>query len=308
MIKWQGIIIILCFGGEGILLIGFVGDTHGRVLHTLAVLSEWQLRSHQKLDFIIQVGDLGAYPEPSEELKKEKYVRQDPAELDFSRYLQADGLLESTIRYVRKKHLNRIHFIRGNHEDFDWLSVKSRQAMRGIVNVDPYDLYHYVIDGTVMEMNNWKIAFLGGIETVSQQTKSIDPKAYEKLINMTAGEIDILVTHDAPYGIGLNYYGQTQGSALISNLIEKINPKYIIAGHYHHINGPKLFGNTTYLGLNVLVNIRDDGEFRRVQPGSIAILDTEKNELNVITEDWLSDINRDFEFITYIDKLVRRDN
>jgi Icc-related predicted phosphoesterase len=222
--------------------------------------------------------------------------------------LQADGLLEKTIQYVREKHLNRIHFIRGNHEDFDWLNAKSRQAVRGIVNVDPFDLYHYVTDGTVMEMNKWKIAFLGGIETESQQPKSIDPKAYEKLMNMTASEIDILVTHDAPFGIGLNYRGQTQGSALISNLIERINPKYIIAGHYHHINGPKLFGSTTYLGLNVLVNLRDDGDVRRIQPGSIAVMDTEKNELNVITDEWLSDINRDFEFISYMDKLIKRDN
>lgn len=81
--------------------------------------------------------------------------------------MQADGLLEKTIQYVREKHLNRIHFIRGNHEDFDWLNAKSRQAVRGIVNVDPFDLYHYVTDGTVMEMNKWKIAFLGGIETES---------------------------------------------------------------------------------------------------------------------------------------------
>jgi Icc-related predicted phosphoesterase len=115
--------------------------------------------------------------------------------------------------------------VSGNHEDFDWLCAKSSQAVRGIVSVDPFDLYHYVTDGTVMEMNNWKIAFLGGIETVSQQPKSIDPKAYEKLINMSAGELDILFTHDAPFGIGLNYHGETQGSALISKLIERINPK-----------------------------------------------------------------------------------
>jgi predicted phosphodiesterase len=78
----------MTYEGGNTLLIGFVGDTHGRVLHTLAVLSEWQIRTKKKLDLIIQVGDLGAYPEPSEEVRNEKYVRQDPAELDFSRFLK----------------------------------------------------------------------------------------------------------------------------------------------------------------------------------------------------------------------------
>lgn len=287
------------------MLIGFVGDIHGRVMHAIAVLSEWQLRSRRKLDLIIQVGDLGAYPEPSEEVRNEKYVRQDHAELDFARFLKAEGLLERTIREVRRSELNRIHFIRGNHEDFDWLNERSRQAEQGIVSVDPFDLYHYVSDGTVIEMDGWKIAFLGGIETPSLEPKSIDSQAYEKLMSLPSGEIDILVTHDAPYGIGLNYHGHPQGSALISKLIDTINPRYLIAGHYHHLNGPRVFGSTTYLGLNVLVNLRQDGEMRRIQPGSIAVLDTDTNDLRVISDEWLSEMDRDFDFVTYMKKLNR---
>ncbi|GAA3400184.1 metallophosphoesterase [Paenibacillus hodogayensis] len=290
------------------MLIAFVGDTHGRVLHTLAVLSEWQIRTKKKLDLIIQVGDLGAYPEPSEEVRSEKYVRQDPAELDFSRFLTAEGRLEKNIRYIREKYLNRIYFIRGNHEDFDWLNSKSLQAEQGIVNIDPFDLYYYVTDGTIMNEDNLKIAFLGGIQTLTQQPKSIDPVAYGKLIQMPPREIDILITHDAPFGIGTNYHGQTQGSTLISDLIGAIQPKYVIAGHYHHMNGPRTFGSTTYLGLNVLVDLRDDGELRRVRPGSIALLDTEMNSVNFITDDWLSSIDKDFNFITHMEELIKRDN
>lgn len=287
------------------MLIGFVGDIHGRVLHTLAVLTEWQLRSGHRLDLIVQVGDLGAYPKPSEEVRNERYVHMDAAELDFSRYLKADGILASAVRNVRKSHLGRIHFIRGNHEDFEWLEAQARLAERGIVSVDPFDLYHYVTDGTIMELDRWKIAFLGGIETATQQPKSIDTAAYEQLMKMPAGEVDILVSHDAPFGIGLNYLGQTQGSKLILNLLESLQPKYAIAGHYHHINGPKQFGSTVYLGLNVLVNLRTDAELRRVQPGSIAILDTERSELNFITDEWLAELNRDFEFVDHMNNLFQ---
>lgn len=290
------------------MLIAFVGDIHGRVLHTLAVLTEWQVRTKKKLDLIIQVGDLGAYHEPNEEVRNEKYVRQDPAELDFSRFLVAEEKLENRIRYIRRNYLDRIYFIRGNHEDFDWLNSKSLQAEQGIVSIDPFDLYYYVTDGTIMNEDPLKIAFLGGIQTPTQQPKSIDPVAYDKLLQIPPGEIDILITHDAPFGIATNYHGQTQGSTLISDLIGIIQPKYVIAGHYHHMNGPRTFGNTTYLGLNVLVDLRNDGELRRVQPGSLAVLDTEQNILEFVTDDWLSRIDRDFDFINYMEELIKRDN
>lgn len=290
------------------MLIAFVGDIHGRVFHTLAVLSEWQLRTNRKLDLVIQVGDLGAYPNPSEQLRNEKYVRQDPAELDFSRYLTAEGRVEASIRYIREKHVNRIYFIRGNHEDFDWLRSKSEQAEQGIVGIDPFDLYYYATDGTTMNENNVTIAFLGGIQTAAQQPKSIDRAAYEKLIQIPPGEIQLLITHDAPYGIGTNFRGETQGSTLISELIETIRPQYVIAGHYHHRNGPKTFGATTYLGLNVLVDLRNDGELRTIQPGSIAVLDTETNHIQVVTDDWLSSFDKDFDFVAYTEQLIKRDN
>lgn len=283
--------------------IGFVGDIHGRVLHTLAVLTRWQLHAQQKLDLIIQVGDLGAYPSPSEQLRNEKYVRQDPAELDFSRLVQAVGILAEDIRYIRDNHLNPIHFIRGNHEDFEWLGTINKQAEQGIASVDPFDMYRYVADGFILDAGPCRIAFLGGIESTESQPKSIDPVEYDKLRKCAPGEIDILITHDAPFGIGVNFLGNTQGSALITDLIETIQPRYLIAGHYHHMNGPRKYGNTTYLGLNVLVDLRDDGVRRRVQPGSIAVLETETDTLEYVTDDWLATMDKDFDFRTYMGKL-----
>lgn len=44
------------------MLIGFVGDVHGRVFHAIAALATWQVRTGKRFDLLIQVGDLGAYP------------------------------------------------------------------------------------------------------------------------------------------------------------------------------------------------------------------------------------------------------
>lgn len=290
------------------MLIGFIGDIHGRVFHALALLTAWQQRSGRKLDRIIQVGDLGAYPEPSEALRNEKFIRQDAAELDFSRFLKADGKLADDIRYLRRHHVNPITFIRGNHEDFDWLDSQSRHVEQGLVSIDPFDMFHYAVDGTVLCDSELRIAFLGGIQTPELKRKSIDPAAYDKLLKCKPGEIDILIAHDAPYGIGNNFHGQTQGYMLISELMETIAPRYLIAGHYHHTIGPRSYGSTTYMGLNVLVNLRGDGELRRIQPGSMAVFDRATNELDFVTDDWLSEFDKDFDFDTFMEQLKQRDH
>jgi hypothetical protein len=132
-----------------------------------------------------------------------------------------------------------------------------------------------------------KIAFFGGIETPRPKESSIDEEDFAQLLTHSPGEIDILITHDAPYGIGTNFLGQEHGSAQITQLVETIQPQYLIAGHYHHMIGPTMYGRTKYLGLNVLIHLRLDPS-GRVQPGCLAILDTEKDELNFVTDDWLA--------------------
>lgn len=283
--------------------IGFVGDIHGRMFHMLAVLAAWQQIEREKLDLIVQVGDLGAFPVPDEVTRASRFVMEDPTELDFSRYLHAEGEIADHIRHLRNHMINRVYFIRGNHEDFHWLHSRRSAVQRDFVPVDPFDLLYYATDGAILHHHGLNIAFLGGIETPTSEQHSIDPHAYENLMSLQPRSIDILVTHDAPYGIAKNFRGETQGSSLIKNLIHRIEPKYLISGHYHHMNGPASFGFTTYLGLNILVPPLRRDENRRVQPGSLAILDTETNHLKFVTEDWLSRFAKGFDFIQSMDEL-----
>lgn len=285
--------------------LAFVGDIHGRVLHTMAILCAWQMKHRVKLDGIVQVGDLGAYPEPSEEVRQEKYVRLDAAELDYSRMLRATGKLADAIRYVRDRHLKPIHFIRGNHEDFDWLTSLEQQSSQGVAGADPYDMYRYAADGTILRLGSVTIGFLGGIQTSSDSPQSIHPSAFERLLGQPPGSLDVLVTHDAPYGIATNYHGHLQGSTLITELIEAIQPRYLIAGHYHHMNGPRRYGDTTYLGLSVLVDLKEDALEKKVQPGSLAILDTDSNVLSYVTDDWLAEFGAGFDFESFVEQLRR---
>ncbi|CAG7628081.1 metallophosphoesterase [Paenibacillus allorhizosphaerae] len=282
--------------------IGLIGDIHGRVFHTLAVVTAWQMHHNVRLDLLIQVGDLGAYPEPDESLRNHRFYRQDPSQLDFSRLIHAEaekGLPED-LRLIRNMLSNPIYFIRGNHEDFAWLDRQAASGSGGVSSIDPYDLFRYVQDGTVLQVGGTTIGFLGGIETVNpEDEREIDQRQYKRLFTVPPQEIDILITHDTPYGVGTNYYGETQGSNQITALVERLQPKYLIAGHYHHVIGPRKYGNTTYLGLNVIMNLRRDNASSAIEPGWLVILDTEKDELAPVEDEWLAGFGKHFHFHDY---------
>lgn len=104
------------------MVIGFIGDMYGRIFHAVTAIIMWQIKNNQKLDMIVQVGDFGAYPHPDDAMLNNKFVSQDPTELDFSRYINTDIGLLNDLRYVRQQMNSPINFIRDNHEDFQWLN------------------------------------------------------------------------------------------------------------------------------------------------------------------------------------------
>ncbi|MDQ2744002.1 MAG: hypothetical protein M3Z66_17135, partial [Chloroflexota bacterium] len=74
------------------MLIELLGDLHGRVFRALAVLDRWQRERNQTLDLIIQVGDVGVFPDPTHlDAATRRFAEEDPAELGFSKLLAAQG-------------------------------------------------------------------------------------------------------------------------------------------------------------------------------------------------------------------------
>ena len=278
------------------MLIGFLGDLHGRVFQALAVLTRWQLETGQKLDLIIQVGDLGVFPDLARlDEATRRFVERDPSEVDFNRLLTAEGGLAIALNYVRAQLRSPIYFIRGNHEDMDWLSQYAT-----ISAVDPFDLFHYVPDGTHHQFGETTIAFLGGVQTAMPEPESIDQAAYDRLAQLGGGVVDILVTHQGPYGVGLGYHGNVLGSTEITDLIVRLQPRYHIAGHFHSGWGPNRYGQTTSIGLKILVPIYDNPDLL-VQPGCMALLDTTSNRLDIVTDNWMSEYStKDFNLAEYV--------
>ncbi|MEX1254029.1 MAG: metallophosphoesterase [Dehalococcoidia bacterium] len=193
------------------MLIAFVGDVHGRMFHAIAALVALQERMAARFDLIVQVGDLG-FPDPArgDEMSK-RYLEVDPAEADLGRFLRADGRRADALRRVRERLGKPVHFVRGNHEDFAWLAGLPVDPATGTAPTDPLDLLHYVPDGTVLDIDGYRIAFLGGVEELPGEP-AIDMRAYESLINEAPRSIDLLVTHEGPYGSGKRFGGEVAGS------------------------------------------------------------------------------------------------
>jgi Icc-related predicted phosphoesterase len=235
------------------MLIGFIGDVPGKVFNAIAVAAMWQAIKGERFDLLIQLGDLGAYPDPDrfDEAAK-RYLELDSSVQGFKSLLQAEGRRAELLRKMRESFAGPIYFLRGNHEDFEYLNGLEMDKTSEAAPVDPFDLYRFVPDGTVIEFGDTRIAFLGGIETKVPDARSFDGEAYEALDAMGTGAFDILVTHEPPYGIGVGFRGNLQGSKMVTSLIERTQPTFHLSGHLHHLNGPRTYGRTTSLSLSGL--------------------------------------------------------
>lgn len=267
------------------MIIGFIGDVHGKVFNAIAVAAMWQAVTGKRFDLLIQLGDLGAYPDSDrfDEAGK-RYFELDPAPLDFQHLLQAQDRRAELLRKMRDCLASPIYFLRGNHEDFEYLNQLEADHTPPSAPVDPFDLYRYVPDGTVMEFGGTRIAFLGGIETKVPDARSFDDHAYQALEAMGAGAFDILATHEPPYGISVGFRGNLQGSKMVTELIERTQPAFHLSAHLHHLNGPRTYGHTTSLSLSVLdASARWAPHDINYQPGCLATLDTETSILTPVT-------------------------
>jgi hypothetical protein len=277
-------------------LVGFIGDVHGQVFDMIAALLSWQQRTAVTFDFLVQVGDIGACPSIDRmDAASKRYLAAFPAQADFSRLLAAQGGLAERLRSTRESFARPIHFIRGNHEDSTWLRRLPVDPAASTARVDPFGLLRYVPDGTLLSFGSLKIGFLGGADD-DDADGAIDRVAWESLMDLGPGQIDVLVTHDAPYGISTGYHGQVQGSPLITQLIERVQPSFHVAGHLS-LNGPRAFGRTTFLCLSGLVESSIwNPSAHGLSPGCLAVLDTAAAMLSPVTESWLANFDTPVDF------------
>ena len=203
-----------------------VGDSHG---NTKSICSALALAQELKIPRILQVGDLGIWPEEEGRL-----------------YLNA-------IDTASKDTGVRFDFIDGNHEDHDQLDVYDRESERnadGSVRVRPY--VNWWPRGSTTVIEGRSVAFLGGAVSVDRFARKegkswwpqedITSSQLDRFYANTPNPVDILVTHDAPACIPMRSTGAYPPSLLrasydtrllLDKAVKHAKPKLLCHGHWH---------------------------------------------------------------------------
>jgi predicted phosphodiesterase len=264
--------------------LAFVGDVHGRVRHALAALHVAQDEYGAAFDAVFQVGDFGAFPTEAE-LPWIGVDADEPSAREFLDVLTGEAPAPTP--------LPSMVFLRGNHENAAWL--RSLPLRDGLAHVDPHGLFKYAPDGTVLTVGTTRIGFLGGVErpdpasSPTPRSELIDEEAYERLWRMGPGRVDILLTHEPPTGVA----PAPNGSPRIAALARRLSPSLHIGGHLHAAVEPVRANGTTYVGLSSLLRSPRFDPERAVQPASIAVFDTDSDQLRVIATPAMRAIRQD---------------
>lgn len=183
----------------------------------------------------MQTGDLGAFPdEASLDGATRRHARRDPDEIGFMRYFRRYD--EATATTLQRLECDLL-FVRGNHEAHLWLDGLEQQAREPLFAVDVYRRVYCLRSGVpyTFQRGGEQITLLGigrigmrGDGTVGPKSHNLQAYELERLSQVGNRQIDVLVTHDAPYGLVF----PESGLHSIRSVLEDYRPVYHFFGHY----------------------------------------------------------------------------
>ena len=287
--------------------IAVFSDVHGRVLLAFLLAERWQRETGERLDAILQAGDLGAYPSRDGlDRATIKHAQRDPAELGFSQDFAS--YQESVARVLARTTFPMI-FVRGNHEDHAWLDDLERQSPEPVFPVDAYQRVYNLKTGVLYTLRAsddsgeyLTILGVGRIGAPISSTPPLNPKyiqPYEedRLDTLPTVSPDILLTHDTPDTPDTRpSRSGHSGAPIIRTLLDALEPSYWLYGHTEEPFREAVDEN----GVTTTIRFADLNWQDRVTRGRLnadvmGILrwhDRERNSFTPVREPWLDDYNQ----------------
>jgi predicted phosphodiesterase len=217
-----------------------VGDLHGH----LDMLEE-TIQQHPEIDFVLQVGDFGAYFDDGASAKMPQH-RRHPSE--FPQYASGEKMFSKPVI-----------FIRGNHDGFAYLKQLEVDYKTDLIEITA-NLF-YLPNGRLVKFGDVRIAGIGGNFSptyfMKAYQKNEDPLKFRhfRISDINALEnkkdVDILLTHDAGPDIVPSNHIMSPQCGHLSCLVEKMQPTYWAIGHYHMFYETTLKRTKIY-GLNAI--------------------------------------------------------
>jgi hypothetical protein len=263
------------------LRIAVLGDVHGHLTLALRVLRRWQDETGHELDLILQVGDLGAFPPPFRlDAATRRFAERDSDELGFATYHANEGEAAEVYGPDALPHralAAELWFIKGNHEDFEFLEEAAREGGDEPVPVAAFGAIRFMRQGAVYMFERRgraiRIAGLGGIADGGRPGRDPASEHYtaSELRGLKSAEFDLLLSHEPPFGAAAAIHPKyaSGGSPEVAELLRLQRPRLHFCGHYHEPGQAldAVDGVRSYQ-LNAVNFLRAD----QLNPGCIAIV------------------------------------
>lgn len=282
--------------------IAIFADLHGRVLLAFKLCARWQRETGERIDLILQAGDLGAYPERSRlDRATLKYAERDPTELGFmDHFVKADPAIEALLAETSCPMV----FVRGNHEDHVWLDELERQSQEAIFPIDVYKRVYNLRTGMpwTFQAHGEQITVLGigrisppVEEAHNSHDKYIQPYESARVYQERATPCNVLLTHHSRTDFVLLERGvkikASTGMPEIEFVLDMEEPAYHFYGHYG--GPPQVRTDTNGVTLSVkLADLHWERGGSILEAGSMGLLrwhTPTEHSFEVLEHPWLKE-------------------
>jgi hypothetical protein len=265
------------------------GDLHGRVLPAFKLAQAWSREHGVALAGLLQVGDLGDFPDPNRFDKAAKRLARKDS-LEGGMRLVAQPSPEADAVFADERCPGALWFTAGNHEDYDLLKELERRAGRDADSfvVDAYGKLDCIRDGHVAELpGGLRVGALWGVDPRTR--RRIPPRArisQRGTKALSSANFDVLLTHESPRNAIL----VDSGSEDIEEVIRSARPAFAFFGHYHS-TGRLVVGNFGATRVYHLSHLELDS---RAEEGSVGVLtwDGGAGDFAYLDPAWLRTVTR----------------
>ncbi len=211
------------------MLVCAAGDIHGAINRFYGDVLAFEQTLGAAFDWVLRVGDFGIWPDPA---RIDRATRNHGGAGGFRDWFAA-----------RREVLRRTVFIKGNHEDFEWLESRNgSQLLPELVylrNGCRIDLH----GGTDEKISVGGVGGCYGASVYRRDAKALQGYAsrhytHDEVDRLSRlGALDVVLTHDAPAGIQLPHrrrgVGYVSEAAGIDVLLSRVRPRVCFFGHHH---------------------------------------------------------------------------
>jgi len=262
--------------------IAVFADLHGRLLLAFKLCARWQQETGESIDLILQAGDLGAFPSLTGlDRATRMYAERDPTELGFLEHFSSyDPAVAAQLAATRCP----LVFVRGNHEDHNWLDTLEHQHEGALFPVDAYQRVFNLRTGLpwTFHLQDEQISILGIGRIAAPpdsedrlQARYIQQDESARISQLDTESVDVLLTHHArPDFVLLARDGQTRtGSGMpeVAHALERQRPACHFFGHYG--GPPQVRTDTNGVTLSVkLADLHWERGGSALETGSMGLL------------------------------------